>query len=246
MRHQVVEVPRLVALALVSLALCASCSDEEVESRSDFDTPGLVAAANGKLFVANLGEDALQVLTIDANDPSQIKPVMSPNQYFPLRIPLATRPLAMAASHDERFVMVLSAAAGEVVVVESETLTVAENAAGKIALQLGDGALSLVASPVACTSPCAARVFVGFSDDRGVLELVLEEDEANDKALSLRAGRAYRSDPPLMGHLGYLAISGDARYLFASDTESQNVHRIDLERGGIDAENVGSWASTLR
>lgn len=225
-----------------------SCSPDRVVDSSDFNSPALVAIADHRLFVSNLGEDALQVLTLSKqdNDLGASTAVRAPNLYFPLRIPMPAHALAMQGSlvgdnaevaddgDDGDYLLVLSAG-GVLTVVDVDELSVIDTAA----LSLGSGALSLAAAPTGCAQPCRSTFFVGMDEGGGVVQVRL--NNGADGEVSLSAGVAI----PAAGAMAQLSISGNGRWLFASDSLQPEVVRFDLERGAVTRLAIGGFGGVL-
>ena len=113
------------AICLGALAALAACAKTTPVLSPSFSTPTGLATArfylnpdkanacdlqdsnwHDGLFVANSGEDAVQLLEL-GSDLSKLDFVYSPANYFPLRIPAGPGPTDLAGSYDGRFVVVL-------------------------------------------------------------------------------------------------------------------------------------------
>ncbi len=222
---------------LLSL-FCVYCGGSNFGRSSDFSVPALVAAAGGKLFIGNLGEDALQVVELGEalND---VTPVQGPNLHFPLRVMLPAQPLALAGSFDGGYVVVLSAG-GYLSVLDTETLELRARVSGTLgALRLGADAVALAASTLACPLPCVGKFYVGMRGGSGVLELQLSKDDEGGEVLEVISALA------AAGVMAEISLSNDGRYLFSSDASSHDVLRFDLLRGMVDRLDVGDWPGAI-
>ena len=116
-------VSRALSFALV-LMVAWGCSTAATEIDANFDMPtGLtVAGTTGqRLFIANSGEAALQVIEL-GEDLASLDPVEGPSFYFPLRIPGGPAPEEIASTEDGRFVVVLNWVTNKLHIIDADTL----------------------------------------------------------------------------------------------------------------------------
>ncbi len=243
------------AVALLAFA----CSDTETGLDASFSTPiGLAVAGTeqARLFVANHGEDSIQVLNLGDNL-AQMEFVPGPTQIFPLLIPAGAGPTDLAATPDGRFVVVLDSLTESLRVLDADTLRLvrqgpdpsdAEAPVLEMSLgELGTRPVDMIASPELCAAPCAGWVYLALAGSGVVLGVEVRVD---GDVVSLERGRVFN----VGGRPSRLAVGPAGRILYATDVEPPEdegavgrgtVVRIDVETGAIERRDIGGIGGPL-
>ena len=217
-----------------------ACSNAEKLPTSSFSGPaGLVVAGtdHARVFVANSGFDAVQVVELDPQLPN-IDMAMAPARYFPLFIPTGPNPTDMAATPDGAYVFVLDTLLGAVRMIDATTLNLVSLANAiddySVALAPLDGIFDgMMASPSSCSAAgvpgghCVGRIYLA-SQALGQLAVV-DAVAAADATLSLHQ-RGWIPAGGVPGRIAVTATSGGDR-LFVTDLASTHVNQIDFVDG---------------
>jgi len=204
--------------------LLSACPSRIESVDADLSNPGALVLAGknkDKIFLANRGEDNLQVVAL-GDSLSESSFVNGPIQFLPLRIPCGGQPEKLVASDDGDYVVFHDASHNTLGVVDAENYL----------LRLGFGASSsgfsfatwleapaaLVAGE-AC-SDCLVHFFVSLPKSQKILELKLLSEEV----LSIELVRVWSIDSGYPEHLIYT----ENNILFASDQQAARVWEIDL------------------
>jgi len=232
---------------LLVIAAASGCAESEGVLNAAYDMPtGLAIAGTDveRLFIANTGEDALQVIALGENLDT-LNPVEGPSYYFPLRIPGGPAPEEIAASENGRFVVVLNWVTEKLHIIDADLLDTARRGGVDVEIALGaegQEPYRLIAVPSGCArsgfEDCAGVFLVSLPGSGSVSELVLREDSEGPLG-EVSATHAVDGMP------GELTVSADGLFAYAADTSTAHVHRIDLENGNIDKFDVGYRASSL-
>lgn len=176
---------RAIPCLMVSL-WCAwslsACKKTGAGSEVALRVPSALAVAGNLVFVANAGEDTVQVVQL-TDDVSTFSFVPSPTIFFPLRIPAGPLPNALATlpmpsdGNAHALVAVLSRAEGSLRIIDADPNVLAlsadatrTDAVTAAVLSVGgvDAVpMAMVASPVSCATPqtpaCRGHVYVALS-----------------------------------------------------------------------------------
>ena len=237
-RHCAIRKLRLLGSLVVGLI--AGCSNAEKLPTSSFSGPaGLVAAGtdHARVFVANSGFDAVQVVDLDPQLPN-IDMAMAPAKFFPLFIPTGPNPTDLAATPDGAYVFVLDTLLGAVRMIDATTLNLVPIADAiddfSVVLAPIDSLFdTMVASQSTCSAAgvpggrCVGRIYLG-SQALGQLAIV-DAVAAADSTLSLHS-RGWVPAAGVPGRIAVAAIEGGDR-LFVTDLASANVNQIDVVNG---------------
>ncbi|MEZ0313964.1 MAG: YncE family protein [Myxococcota bacterium] len=241
---------RLLSVA-IAVTVAAGCNNNLQLTTTSLATPVGLAVAGSlapHLFIANADEDSIQVVDLpeDFNDTRFVR---APNLYFPLRIPAGARPTRLAASEDQRYVIVLDSATNSLLLIDADAYTKAFDLVGNevsVALtQRGATPTDMIASTQACpddgAEDCLARVYVALAAT-GVI-LVVDLKTTLDGSGNVIAGpfftpvRAY----DVGGEPQRLAASWDGNFVYATDNTAPQVVRIGVSSSvsSIERRDIG-------
>jgi hypothetical protein len=233
-------------LALLLGALVPACSSTSTQGTAAFSAPlGLAVAGtdHDRLFIANSGEDSIQVGTLGTTL-SAFKLMRSEAITFPLRIPAGPNPQQLAATPDGRFVLVLDGVGEELQLIDAVNLVPARYTSDGDVISIPVGApgsspSALVASPAACAAPCVGAFFVALEGSGEVVRLEVQDVAG---AISLVATQTYH----VGGTPATLAVHPTQPFLFVGDGMESKVARLDLTSGLVtESVDIGDTASTL-
>lgn len=243
MHRRLDAMTRRVGLAVAALVLAPACEDRTSAEDAIFASPAGIAVAGAaldKLFVANTGEDSLQVVRLGERL-RDIALVRSSALYFPLQIPAGMHPTRLAATPDGRYVVALAQAEETLALIDADALAAVQDETGapmRVPLgAVGSAPADLVASPVACAAPCAGRFHVALAHTGSVLTLEVVTDPV--ASLAIVGGFAVGGTP------SRLAISPDGRALFVADGHEARVTRIALDSGATESLDTGAIPGPL-
>jgi hypothetical protein len=220
----------------LGLSLAAACGNDSRFVTASLVSPRGSVVAGPKhdlLFIANGGEDTLQVATL-GNSLGDLEFVRSAAIYFALRIEAGPSPELLGATPDGEFVAVLSRVASSVHLVDARERRRLRRArdiseARRAEVSFGGSAaapIDLVSSPVDCGTGCAGRFFVSLAGLGSVLALdVIVEGERAE----LVASREY----DVGGAPGALALDRTGTFLFVADTGTNDIRRIEVGSGTV-------------
>jgi hypothetical protein len=192
-----------------------ACAQAETRLDANFRGSSGIAVANKRLFVANGGEDSLQVLAL-GDKLADVAFVRGPVQFFPLRIPTGANPGQLAASADGKSIIVAELQ-GRLRTVDSETL----RSVSTVRIS-GGPIVDLIEDAVACVPPCAGRFLVAA--DAAVSEWTLLVDGAWQSGASWGLERTPAS------------LVADNSWLFVSQgTDVVRIHRASGVQTVLDA-----------
>lgn len=222
-------------LGLVLLTFgSAACDESRATTGAVFAEPVALAVARGRIFVANAGEDTVQVLEL-GDTLADLDFLYAPAQLFPLRIPAGPAPQALAATADGGYVVVANTVAESLRLIDAESLLLAREADGSVhTLSLGATPIGLVAG-ASCTSPCAGLVYTILAGLGAVAEIAVSDDAGG--RLELRRVLAVGGAPT------QLAITQDGRTLFLVD--GSDVLRVDVASAALDRRAIGGSGGAI-
>jgi hypothetical protein len=220
-------------LAMCCVLLCTSCDPAEPTPTAQFAAPAGMALGGShfdRIFVANSGSDALQVVQLNASM-RRIDMVVAPARYFPLSIPAGPHPTAVAASASGRYIFVLDAVGAAVRVVDADSLLQLRDSSGvplSLSLPAASGPVAMVAQTQACSSSdpaqnCLGRVFVALREVGSIVALDLLQPAGGTPRLAVQQTLPLPGGAPVA-----LALHPQGDVLFATDAAQAVLYRFTL------------------
>ncbi len=237
------RVARLTTLACALWVIGCSSTTSTVTA-AFMEPTGIAVGGAGKslLFVANAGEDTVQVVQLGAAL-KDLDLERSPAIYFPLRIPAGASPRALAATNDGAYILALSSVSGSIRLIDANALVPVKRDGNPLELSLADAdgqPGTMVASPVACDAPCLGQFYV-TQTGRGSVAVVQVQQEAGKDVQLLQTGEINVGGAPVG-----LAASPSGQFLFIADAAANQVVRWDLSTNAErDRLDIGSAPGPL-
>ena len=229
---------RMTLVLATALALSA-CEDDVAQAATAFNGPSATALAGSnfdKLFIANASADALQVLDM-APGIDDAEFVTGPSVFNPLLIPVGPNPVDLVASEDGRVVAVLDPLGAAVRLVDADSRRIIREADGEpYVYTLGEPSTEPVAfapDPNPCLTSCLGRFFVSLAGTGQILTLSFVEGEDG-----FRLGLDDVFD--LGGRPQRMSATSDGRFVFAADSTTDEVVRVDRFTGELVRQPVGA------
>ncbi len=234
-------------LGLVAL-LVAGCGADLPPLDAKFSGPGGLAVAgvgHDRLFIANAGSGALQVLAL-GEKVGDLTFEESEMLYLPLEIPTGRKqgyPTDLAASPDGSHVLVLDSASEAIHVVDAETLR--NLGSWGLAEMEGEGAVPRSSRPTmlvarGCEAPCASEFLLPL---RGSSQVVMVELTLQEGKVELRRTRVMENFGGVPEQIAISPDGGSFYGTFRRADGSWQVRRVPLEGSGLDQEVAAfAWA----
>ena len=208
----------------VCVFLLSACPSKQDSLEANLNNPGtlILAGVNkDKIFIANRGEDNLQVLTL--GDTLQDADFVSgPVQFLPLRVPCGGQVEYLLASDAGAYVVFHDASHNSLGVVDAQTYLVemgGGSTLGGFSFSSWAGAPAAMVAKESCDD-CLLNFFVSLPKAQKILQLKLKSEDA----LSIELVREWTMDSGKPESLIYT----ENNILFASDQDSTLLWRIDL------------------
>jgi len=256
-------------LALVAMLL-AACGGTTTTTLTGFSAPSAVVIAGSghdALFIANAEDNVLEVATL-GESLTKFTLLHGDSVAFPLRISTGPRPIALAASPDGRYVIVLDAV-GEgdkttdgklafVRLIDADALVPARGtpadgqsvgATVTAGLDANSAPTALVAAPSRapdCSAGCRYYVTASGTGEVVVLTLTVTDGLPRLEAASPTIKVVDAVNPAAATAPSALAVAADDSQLFVADALSTRVLRLDVKSGApLEAIEVGSVPGPL-